>query len=134
MTSDNARLAGWSEYLTALAQALVRRRKDLPLDGAFLVTVHFALRRPKGDCRPTASGQPYALRKSAPVHHLKKPDLDKLTRAALDPLTGLLWRDDSQVIALHPTKSYARSPLEVGMRLRAFYLPPEAEAGIDFAS
>ena len=36
-----------------------------------------------------------------------KPDVDKLARAALDALTGVLWADDSQVVSLHAQKEYA---------------------------
>ena len=32
------------------------------------------------------------------------PDIDKLTRACLDALTGVLYKDDSQVVALHVEK------------------------------
>lgn len=35
-----------------------------------------------------------------------KPDIDKLARAALDALTGLLWVDDSQVVRLTVSKDY----------------------------
>jgi Holliday junction resolvase RusA-like endonuclease len=34
------------------------------------------------------------------------PDLDKLSRAVLDALTGILYRDDSQVIELRASKTY----------------------------
>lgn len=35
-----------------------------------------------------------------------KPDVDKLSRAILDSLTGVVWKDDSQVIELRARKSY----------------------------
>ena len=35
------------------------------------------------------------------------PDLDKLARSCLDPLTGLIYDDDSQVIRLLAWKTYA---------------------------
>ena len=34
------------------------------------------------------------------------PDLDKLIRAVLDALTGIVYRDDSQVISIVASKSY----------------------------
>lgn len=32
-----------------------------------------------------------------PVRHVKKPDTDNLVKAVKDSLSGLAWRDDSQV-------------------------------------
>jgi Holliday junction resolvase RusA-like endonuclease len=44
------------------------------------------------------------------VHAIKKPDLDKLLRAIGDGLTGVVWRDDSQVISISATKHYGLDP------------------------
>jgi crossover junction endodeoxyribonuclease RusA len=35
-----------------------------------------------------------------------KPDIDKLSRAILDSLTGVCWRDDAQVVELRVCKVY----------------------------
>ncbi len=35
-----------------------------------------------------------------------KPDIDKLVRASLDSLTGILYKDDSQVTEMTTTKRY----------------------------
>jgi len=40
-------------------------------------------------------------------HPVKRPDLDKLTRAVLDALTGIVWIDDSQITRLEVEKAYA---------------------------
>lgn len=49
-------------------------------------------------------------RKSHPdrtrVHHVMKPDLDKLVRALFDGLTGSVFVDDKQVVALAAGKVY----------------------------
>ncbi len=37
----------------------------------------------------------------------KKPDLDNLVKAVKDGCNGILWRDDSQVVALMAVKVYA---------------------------
>ena len=39
--------------------------------------------------------------------HIKKPDIDKLLRAVMDHLTGIVWVDDAQVISCIVTKRYA---------------------------
>ena len=40
------------------------------------------------------------------THHVWKPDLDKLTRAVKDALTGVIYADDSQVVRLSASKVY----------------------------
>lgn len=74
---------------------------QLAADGAFAergvpvwVSVTFRLQRPR----------------SAPkrvVRPTTKPDLDKLARACLDAMSGVLFADDSQVVSLHVQKEYA---------------------------
>lgn len=39
--------------------------------------------------------------------HITRPDSDKLTRALLDPMTGIVWKDDSQVCFSTINKVYA---------------------------
>lgn len=51
------------------------------------------------------------------AHHLKKPDLDKLTRAVLDALTGVVWTDDSQVVALSAVKRYPQDGEPTGVHV-----------------
>ena len=62
----------------------------------------FRLRRPKAHY--TTRG---AVKSSAPAHPTVKPDLTKLLRAVEDALTGVVWRDDSQIIHQAVTKEYA---------------------------
>jgi Holliday junction resolvase RusA-like endonuclease len=38
------------------------------------------------------------------------PDLDKLVRAILDSLTGIVWQDDAQVVSILAAKSYGAHP------------------------
>lgn len=68
-----------------------------PIAGPIMLTIAFLLPRPK----------------SAPkriIHHVTRPDLDKLGRAVLDALTisGLI-EDDSRVITLMLSKGFAGS-------------------------
>ncbi len=39
-----------------------------------------------------------------------RPDLDKLTRSVKDALTGIIWRDDSQVCVSEQQKRYSATP------------------------
>lgn len=75
------------------------------LAGPVSVRLDFYLPRPKGHF---GSGRNAAvLRPSAPLYPAVKPDIDKLVRACLDALTGMAFRDDSQVVSLHARKLFA---------------------------
>jgi crossover junction endodeoxyribonuclease RusA len=95
VTSDNPNLKGWRHLVADEAQ---RHASGGPLCGGVHVTLDFALQRPKS--LPKRASQ-----------HLKKPDIDKLARAVLDALTGILYHDDSEVVRLDVTKRYA-APIE----------------------
>lgn len=49
-----------------------------------------------------------AAERRQPVPHTRKPDADKLCRAVLDALAGLIYTRDQQVTTLHATKRTAR--------------------------
>jgi Holliday junction resolvase RusA-like endonuclease len=44
------------------------------------------------------------------VSHMKKPDIDNLTKWALDCMSGLVYVDDAQVTKLTAYKCYSDSP------------------------
>jgi crossover junction endodeoxyribonuclease RusA len=48
---------------------------------------------------------------------VKRPDLDKLIRAVLDALTGVIWQDDSQVTRLTVEKYIALPTEEPGVHI-----------------
>ena len=45
-----------------------------------------------------------------PDRHKKKPDLDNLAKSVLDCLSGLLYKDDSQIYSLKLFKRYHEEP------------------------
>lgn len=96
LTSDNPKLKAWRREVAADARValweLPASQRGL-LTGALTVALLFVLPRPKD------------LPKRV-VHHQKKPDLDKLQRAVLDALTGVVWVDDNQVADLVGRKRY----------------------------
>lgn len=53
---------------------------------------------------PTSSIRKY---QTGWLPHVKRPDVDKLMRALLDALTGIVWVDDSQVCYAMVNKVYA---------------------------
>ncbi len=75
--------------------------KPVPIDATTL----FLMPRPKGHYTSKGALSADGLRNPSPT---TRPDFDKLVRAAIDPLTGVLWEDDSQVIAGDVVKLWAR--------------------------
>ena len=64
----------------------------------------FHIKRPKAHFR---TGK-YAneLKKTAPVYHIKRPDVDNYVKFYMDCMNKLVYLDDSQVIELRATKEY----------------------------
>lgn len=90
ITSDNKSLKAWESKIAAVAQTVASGQL---ITGPVILTVSFYLPRPK------------SLPKKA-VQHTKRPDLDKLVRGATDALTGVLWKDDAQIVSITASKSY----------------------------
>lgn len=75
-----------------------------PLLGPLRVWACLLLPRPKGHFGSGRNaGQ---LKPSAPVAPDVRPDLTKLWRSTEDALSGILWKDDAQIIEVHKTKAY----------------------------
>jgi Holliday junction resolvase RusA-like endonuclease len=101
----NAKSGPW---MNAVAHRAAQAMDGGPLfDGPVEVFMTFAFPRPKSHYRTgKRSGE---LRPDAPVMHSKKPDCDKLVRAIGDGMTGVVYRDDSQISLLHVDKRYVES-------------------------
>ena len=84
--------------------------KGEPITEPVAMDVTFLLPRPKGDFS-TAKGKEHEVKPSAPVHHTKTPDVDKLLRGLLDPMTvkcgGNVLMDDALVVEIQVKKRYA---------------------------
>jgi crossover junction endodeoxyribonuclease RusA len=93
VTSDNPHVKSWRHLVAAEASRALKGRGVL-IEGSVGVSASFFLPRPK------ALGT-----KTRP--HLTRPDVDKLARSCLDALTGVVFRDDSQVVQLSVSKHYA---------------------------
>lgn len=44
------------------------------------------------------------------VHHTKKPDIDNLVKLVLDTMTGIVYKDDCQIIRVSANKRYSEVP------------------------
>lgn len=88
---DNPQTRPWRELVAwAARQVWV----GAPTPAAVEVRIGFVMPRPKS-----------ARRKRPTV----KPDLDKLVRACLDALTGVVWVDDAQVVSVMASKRYVNA-------------------------
>ncbi|AHH98270.1 RusA family crossover junction endodeoxyribonuclease [Kutzneria albida] len=71
--------------------------------------------------------RPLSAPKRSTPPAVKRPDLDKLTRAVCDALTYAgLWADDSQVVDMHPSKRIAEPGEQPGCHIRVAALIEEA--------
>lgn len=90
-TSDNPHLKGWEDSIRHEAQ---RAAQGQFFSGPIAVSLMF------GFCRPAS------VSVTKRPHHVVKPDLDKLARAAVDAVSKILFSDDAAVVALKATKQY----------------------------
>lgn len=72
--------------------------------GPVRVHLHFLMLRPKSHFGTGKNAS--TLKEKSPIHHIQKPDVDKLTRTVLDAMTGIVWRDDSQIYQVIAEKSW----------------------------
>jgi Holliday junction resolvase RusA-like endonuclease len=111
LLESSARVAPWrSDVRDAAIDALTLAYDGLPspLPGPVAVELAFRFPRPQAHYLPVNSRRSRrALQPSAPIWPAGKPDLDKLARAVLDALTGLVWVDDAQVVDLGLRKRFA---------------------------
>lgn len=78
-----------------------------PFDGPVKLELEFVMPRPKS-----------TPKKSTPAA-IKRPDVDKLARAVLDAITGVVVADDSQIVHLVATKRIAELDEQTGVMLVA---------------
>lgn len=95
VTSDNKNLRPWADSIRYAAQDAAG---DVFFQGAVSLQIEFQFSRPKS-VKPKK--RPFMT---------TKPDASKLLRGAEDALTGILWRDDAQVVAAIVTKTYVDGP------------------------
>jgi Holliday junction resolvase RusA-like endonuclease len=90
-------------WRASVAQA-ARDETTAVLQGPLSVRFEFVFVRPAAHYGKRR-GVEY-LKPSAPPYPAKRPDASKLTRSTEDALTGILWRDDSQIVTQFATKRY----------------------------
>lgn len=94
-----------------------------PETGAVGLRLMFRFARPASHFWPANSRRPTpVLRADAPVWVTKPPDGDKLDRAVMDALTGIVYVDDAQVVQRGSTKRYAEPGERPGVDILAVRL------------
>jgi len=99
-TYDPKESRSWKE--TVKWQAISRDSRII--EGPLSLILHFKLSRPKS--------LPKKIK-----YHTKKPDLDNLIKGVKDGLKGICYKDDSQVVRLAATKSYAGPGEQIGVEI-----------------
>lgn len=97
--NDNPKAKAWAGIVALAAREAMQGRESFA--GPVHVEVGFYLARPKAHRR--ANGN---LKANSPVYVVTKPDGDKLERCLWDALTGIVFRDDAQVVSWHARKMY----------------------------
>ena len=85
-------------------RAQLVQQSPVRCDGAVDVVVLFVLPRPQDHYGV------HGLRPSAPLDHIKVPDIDNLTKHLFDACRGVLWIDDRQVCHKDVGKEYGDQP------------------------
>lgn len=119
VVDDNRKSKPWKA--TVAECALAARTSPELLDGALAVSFAVYLPRPKSHFGKRG------LRPSAPAFPTVKPDVLKLARAIEDALTGIVWRDDAQIVKEVLSKEYGE-PARVEIEVRVL-----ASAGVEKA-
>lgn len=107
MVESSKHVANWRAYAKLKAvQAMgfiERAVKPTPIR----IGVSFRFDRPKKHF--TAKG----LKHDAPKSHTNTPDADKLLRALLDSMSGVVFEDDSQVSEIAVEKVYSKGAVTI---------------------
>jgi Holliday junction resolvase RusA-like endonuclease len=110
ITTANPKMKPWRQQISGAAFDLVG---DV-LEGPVSLTLQFFLAKP-----PSAPKKRWAPE--------VKPDLDKLVRAVEDALTGILYKDDAQIVQVSATKAYGL-PERVEIKLEPLSLTTDNSA------
>lgn len=104
ITSDNPALKKWRGEIEKAARRAWGARPPIEEESLY-VEVCFFLKRPEGHWRSGRNA--HLLKDDAPAHPITIPDVDKLLRAILDGMSGVVYKDDALVTKAPPEKRYA---------------------------
>lgn len=99
----NAKSRPWKTHVSVMAQEALPKGFEL-YEGGLSCMIHFYVPRPaghynsKGNLNKQGIGKPYPT---------SKPDVLKLARGVEDALTGIVWKDDAQIVVEHLLKRWS---------------------------
>jgi len=111
---ESQHVTGWVATVRTAAAAAYGDRP--PLEGPVFVAAVFRFPRPKSHFRGNKPG-PGRLRLDAPKYVITRPDRDKLERAIMDAMQGVIFRDDAQVAVGMSAKVYANDGEVTGVKI-----------------
>lgn len=118
MREASEHVKDWRQQIASVAIETMDGKAPLTQAVKLVVVYHF--QRPKSHYGTGKNAN--QVKASAPLEHTQKPDLSKLVRALEDALTGIVFKDDSQVASLNCGKQWSlRDFTEVEV-----YAKPEA--------
>jgi crossover junction endodeoxyribonuclease RusA len=104
LVESSREVGPWRERVALFAHNAMHGQQLIT--GAVTVRLEFVLPRPVSAPK----------RRTPPA--VKRPDVDKLARAILDAVTGVIIADDAQVTDLHATKRLAEIGEASGVKIR----------------
>ena len=107
MVESSKYVANWRAYAKLKAVEAMRDCQRITKPNAIQLLVVFGFDRPKK--HSTSKG----LRPDAPAYHTSTPDTDKLLRALLDSMSGVVFEDDSQVAVIDVRKVYVKAAVTI---------------------
>jgi Holliday junction resolvase RusA-like endonuclease len=113
IVDDNERSKPWQGIVGAAAAEQYGLGK--PLTCAVDVEMIFVMKRRKGDFGTGRNAE--VLKDTAPLQPTGMPDVLKLARGVEDALTGIVWKDDAQIVNESLSKVYGDRP-RVEIRVR----------------
>lgn len=105
MIVDASKNMDWKSSIKVFA---IQAYSGIPLTIPLILSVIFTMPRPKTHYGTGKNKS--QLKQSSPKYPTGKPDALKLCRCLEDALTGILWRDDSQIVEEHIRKGYGEKP------------------------
>lgn len=96
----NRKAAPWKQQVAGAAL----NRATSVLHGPVSLDVTFVLARPKGHYGTGRNSS--EVKPSAPPFPATRPDTTKLLRGVEDAITGIVWKDDAQVVEQSARKVY----------------------------
>lgn len=116
ITNMNKKNKPWAQTVSAMAQQ--HRMEGCPFVGPIHLRLIFRMPIPQ------------SIPKRIPSFMTKRPDLDKMVRSVKDALTGVLYKDDSQVVCVEAHKIYGPEP---GVIVRVEQIDLNFEGAVSYA-